>query len=79
MLERFASALYCAPEEVRVLAPRVQRILDAGAAAGTIRADVRAEDLINALARLADGSGDGTSGLMTGVLLDGLLVASSRP
>jgi AcrR family transcriptional regulator len=62
-----------------VLAPRVQRILDAGAAAGTIRADVRAEDLINALARLADGSGDGTSGLMTGVLLDGLLVASSRP
>jgi len=60
-----------------VLAPRVQRILDAGAADGTIRADVRAEDLINALARLADSSGDGTSGQMTGVLLDGLLVRSA--
>ncbi len=50
------------------LAPRVQRLLDAGVADGTIRADVSAEDLILALSRLA---ADG--GRMTGVLLDGLL------
>lgn len=60
-----------------VLAERVQRILDAGVREGTIRADVRAEDLIGALSRLADshpaeaGSGGAS---MTGVLLDGLLV-----
>lgn len=52
------------------LAPRVQRILDAGAADGTIRSDVSAEDLIPALSRLA---ADG--GHMTGVLLDGLVRA----
>ena len=57
-----------------VLAPRVQRILDAGAADGTIRPDVRAEDLINALARLSDASGVPSSTQMTGVLLDGLVV-----
>ena len=61
-----------------VLAPRVQHILDAGAADGTIRPDVRAEDLINALARLSDASGGGASGQMTGVLLDGLLVRHSQ-
>jgi AcrR family transcriptional regulator len=52
------------------LAPRVQSILDAGAAQGTIRADVSAEDLIGALSRLA---GEGGGSTMTRVLLDGLL------
>jgi len=63
------------------LAPKVQRILDAGAANGTIRGDVRAEDLIRALSQLADGhSGDSseTTLRMTEVLLDGLIVPS-RP
>ncbi|RCK70195.1 TetR/AcrR family transcriptional regulator [Desertihabitans brevis] len=60
------------------LAPRVQDILDAGAREGTIRADVRAEDLVPALIRLANSRSDehGGSGLdMTGVLLDGLRAA----
>ncbi|KHK95230.1 TetR family transcriptional regulator [Microbacterium mangrovi] len=56
-----------------VLAPRVQRILDAGAADGTIRDGIRADDLIHALSRLAD-SADRASP-MTDVLLDGLTVA----
>jgi AcrR family transcriptional regulator len=59
-----------------VLAPKVQRILDAGAADGTIRANVRAEDLIHALSRLADGlpgAPEGSAARMTDVLLDGLL------
>jgi AcrR family transcriptional regulator len=57
------------------LAPPVQRILDAGAKDGSIRADVRAEDLIQALSRLADVSpADGGVGIggMAEVLLDGL-------
>lgn len=64
-----------------VLAPRVQRILDAGAQDGTIRGDIRAEDLIHALSRLADshpGDADGQAASMTGVLLDGLLAPSER-
>jgi AcrR family transcriptional regulator len=58
------------------LAPRIQSILDAGAADGTIRSDVGAEELINALSRLADGHGDGHGHAtrMTDVLLDGLFV-----
>lgn len=52
------------------LAPRVQRILDAGAADGTIRPDVSAEDLIGALARLA---GEGPGARMADVFLDGLV------
>lgn len=59
-----------------VLAPKVQRILDAGAADGTIRSDVRAEDLIHALSRLAadrPGETDDRATRMTGVLLDGLV------
>lgn len=59
------------------LGPRLQRILDAGAREGTIRDDVRAEDLIHALSRLADGGpgdqGDGRR-RMTDVLLDGLVM-----
>jgi len=59
------------------LAPRIQAILDAGAADGSIRGDVSAEELINALSRLADSSGDATGrSRMTDVLLDGLLVTS---
>jgi AcrR family transcriptional regulator len=57
------------------LAPRVQRILDAGAADGTIRDDIRADDLIPALIRLADdhaGRGGGGAARMTEVLLDGM-------
>lgn len=64
-----------------VLAPRVQRILDAGVQDGTIRGDIRAEDLIHALSRLADshpGDADGRAASMTGVLLDGLLAPSER-
>lgn len=63
------------------LAPRVQRILDAGAEAGTIRTDVRAEDLIHALSRLADshpGDADGRAGRMIVILLDGLLTEAGR-
>ncbi|GAB3804311.1 TetR/AcrR family transcriptional regulator [Humibacter antri] len=64
-----------------VLAPKVQSILDAGVADGTIRGDVRAEDLIGALSRLADshpGDPDDRSARMMGVLLDGLIL-TSRP
>ncbi|WP_426183429.1 TetR/AcrR family transcriptional regulator [Microbacterium sp. TWP3-1-2b2] len=65
---------------VGTLAPMVQSILDAGAREGSIRADVRAEDLIHALSRLApahssDAADPATR--MTQVLLDGLL--TSRP
>lgn len=59
------------------LGPRVQGILDAGARDGTVRDDIRAEDLIHALSRLADahpGDVDGGGARMAGVLLDGLLV-----
>ena len=62
-----------------VLAPKVQNILDAGAADGTIRNDIRAEDLIHALSRLADSNpadSDDRATRMTGVLLDGLIMAS---
>ena len=55
----------------------MQEILDAGVADGTIRGDVRAEDLINALSRLADadpGDTDGRTGRMTDVLLDGVIL-----
>jgi AcrR family transcriptional regulator len=83
----FASALHSgdpayAPlpgQFLGVLAPKVQSILDAGARDGTIRDDVRAEDLIHALSRLADAhpaDTTGSAGRMTGVLLDGLIVAS---
>lgn len=83
----FASALHSgdpayAPlptQFLGVLAPRVQKILEAGAANGTLRADVRAEDLIHALIRLADtthpADTDDRARRMTGVLLDGLVVA----
>nr|WP_255719643.1 TetR/AcrR family transcriptional regulator [Brachybacterium sp. ACRRE] len=59
-----------------VLAPQVQRILDLGAADGTMRRDIRAEDLIPALGRLSDaGPADGTdadASRMIDVLLDGI-------
>lgn len=82
----FASALHSgdpayAPlpaQFLGVLAPKVQSILDAGAADGSIRSDIRAEDLIHALSRLADthpGDVDDRAGRMTGVLLDGLFVS----
>ncbi|MGN6126787.1 MAG: TetR/AcrR family transcriptional regulator [Humibacter sp.] len=60
-----------------ILSPKVQRILDAGVADGTIRSGVRAEDLIHALSRLADDQGGDADGAprMTDVLLDGLIVA----
>lgn len=61
------------------LGPAVQRILDAGARDGTLRGDVRAEDVIHALSRLTSGpaeSGEQTSP-MTDVLLDGLTIARS--
>ncbi|PVZ93313.1 TetR family transcriptional regulator [Amnibacterium flavum] len=65
---------------IGVLAPRVQSILDAGAVSGTIRGDIRAEDLIHALTRLADshpGDADDRAGRMTTVLLDGVIGAPS--
>ncbi|RDV45220.1 TetR family transcriptional regulator [Leifsonia sp. ku-ls] len=85
----FASALHSgdpayAPlpgQFLGVLAPKVQSILDAGAADGTLRPDLRAEDLIHALARLADdhpGDADGRAGRMIGVLLDGVTVPQSE-
>lgn len=63
------------------LAPKVQRILDAGVADGTLRPGVPAEDLIYALSRLADshpGEPDRTRP-MIGILLDGLLLPAPRP
>lgn len=77
----FASALHSgdpafAPLPAQLLdtlAPRVQRILDAGVADGSIRSDVAAHDLVLALMRLASGSDEaGSATLMTAVLLDGL-------
>ena len=61
-----------------ILSPKVQSILDAGAADGTIRAGIRADDLIHALSRLADdqrGEQGSAAPRMTEVLLDGLIVA----
>jgi AcrR family transcriptional regulator len=83
----FASALHSgdpayAPlpaQFLGVLAHKVQQILDAGAADGTIRDDVRAEDLIHALSRLADshpGDADDRAGRMTSVFIDGLVIRS---
>jgi len=81
----FASALHSGdpayqplpPQFLGVLAPKVQCMLDAGAQDGTIRSDIRAEDLIHALSRLADtypGDSGGQAVRMTDVLLDGLLL-----
>lgn len=88
----FASALHSGDpaykplpaQFVGVLAPKVQSILDAGAADGTIRGDIRAEDLIHALSRLADtqpSATDDRTTPMTAVLLDGLVrpMPGSRP
>ncbi|GAA1528487.1 TetR/AcrR family transcriptional regulator [Microbacterium ginsengiterrae] len=62
------------------LAPQLQSILDAGARAGTIRDDVRAEDVLHALSRLADGAevgpGNG-AGRMADVFLDGLILTTT--
>lgn len=58
----------------------VQLILDAGARTGEIRDDVRAEDLIHALSRLADShpaDNSGSAARMTAVLLDGVLRPST--
>jgi AcrR family transcriptional regulator len=64
------------------LAPKVQRILDAGERDGTIRADIRAEDLILALSRLADSRRHGDivdpPSPMIDVLLDGLQTPAAR-
>jgi AcrR family transcriptional regulator len=84
----FASALHSGDPAYRplpaqflgVLAPKVQRILDAGAADGTIRSGVRAGDLIHALSRLADrqpGNLAEPINPMTDVLLDGLMMVPS--
>ena len=66
---------------VGTLAPRVQSILDAGEREGTIRAGIRAEDLILALSRLADssraGGESGATNPMVDVLLDGLRAPST--
>jgi AcrR family transcriptional regulator len=66
---------------LEVLVPKVQAILDTGAADGTLRGDVRAADLISALSRLADSDPDpddrGTK--MTDVLVDGLVTATPAP
>ncbi|GAA5212273.1 TetR/AcrR family transcriptional regulator [Microbacterium kyungheense] len=70
------------PEQfIGVLGPRVQAILDAGAADGTIRPGVPAKDLIHALSRLIDSRPDAGAydGLMVGVLLDGLTAMPGRP
>ena len=67
------------PAQFGVLAPKVQSVLYAGAADGTIRGDIGADDLIHALSRLADShpaDGDDRAMRMTGVLLDGLITAS---
>jgi len=67
------------PEQfIGVLGPNVQRILDAGAADGTIRPGVPAKDVIYALSRLADTRADSgeQDGLMVAVLLDGLTAGS---
>ncbi|MBW9094921.1 TetR/AcrR family transcriptional regulator [Microbacterium jejuense] len=69
------------PEQfIGVLGPRVQRILDAGAANGTIRPGVPAKELIHALSRLVDSRTESGAydGLMVGVLLDGLTAASAQ-
>jgi AcrR family transcriptional regulator len=82
----FASALHSGDpaysplpaQFLSVLAPKVQAILDAGAAEGTLRGDIRAEDLIRALSRLADDhptDPDGRTGQMSALLLDGLVIA----
>jgi AcrR family transcriptional regulator len=58
-----------------VLAPPVQDLLDAGAAAGELRDGVRAEDLIHALSLLTPESGsepDDGLGPMAAILIDGL-------
>lgn len=60
------------------IAPPVQEILDAGERQGVIRPGIRAEDLVLALTRLANGERRDTAGArpspMVGLLLDGLRV-----
>lgn len=84
----FASALHSGDSAYQplpeyflgALSPRVQSILDAGARDGSIRGDIRADDLIHALSRLADshlGSADRPAARMTDVLLDGLFMPPS--
>jgi AcrR family transcriptional regulator len=61
---------------IGTLAPRVQVILDAGAADGSIRPVLRAEELIPALSRLASphpGDPDSQASRLIGVLLDGMI------
>ncbi len=56
-------------------APALQRLLDAAAAAGTVRADVEAGELLRAAMRLALPAGDGDvdqARRMVGLLVDGL-------
>jgi len=58
------------------LVPRVQEILDAGNRAGSIRPDVRADDLVPALIRLADrrpGDDAQAAERMIDLLIDGVL------
>ena len=85
----FASALHSGDpayqplpaQFIGILATKVQRILDAGAADGTIRSGISAEDLIRALGRLADEHPDDASHAtprMADVLLDGLIVAPGQ-
>ncbi|QCR18465.1 TetR/AcrR family transcriptional regulator [Agrococcus sp. SGAir0287] len=77
----FAAALHSGDPAYRPLpdvflgtvGPPVQRMLDAGAVAGTVRGGVTAEALIRALSRLVDDEASDGIGGMAGLLLDGLL------
>jgi AcrR family transcriptional regulator len=65
-------------EQVR---PAVQRLLDAAAAAGEIRADVDADDVLGAVASLCMPAHDDRAGYsqrMVNVLIDGLRPAARR-
>ncbi len=61
------------------LAPALQRLLDAAAAAGAIRTDIEADDLLLAAARLANDGDAAQARRMIALLVDGLRYGAGTP
>lgn len=61
------------------LAPALQRLLDAAAAAGAVRTDIEAGDLLLAAARLANDGDAAQARRMIALLVDGLRYGAGSP
>ncbi len=64
---------------LKQLTPALQRLLDAAEAAGAIRSDVKAGELLLAAARLANDSDTAQARRMMALLVDGLRYGASDP